>query len=317
MNSFLNGVLPKKWELYKTSQFLIRVDMKIYLAKYRGFCSGVKRSIRLAQKAREEISGPINILNEIVHNSSVIEKLESQGLGRIHELEDADEGTLIISAHGVPPEVITKAQAKGLNVIDTTCPLVKLIHRTAKSLISDGYEVVLFGDSGHDEVKGIQGVDPDNIHLLVSANDINRLPDFDGPVAFISQSTQSYDDFLNAADMMKKRFNNCLVKNTICKATIRRQEAVKQLASFVGLVVVIGSSNSANSRRLFKIAENMGIKSYLFDKVQEFDPKWLEGIENIGITAGASTPEALVDEVLKKIMEQAEERGISTELVEV
>lgn len=291
--------------------------MKIYLAKYRGFCNGVKRSIRLAQKTREEISGTINILNEIVHNSSVIERLESRGLGRIRDLEDAKEGTLIISAHGVPRQVIKKAQSLGLNVIDTTCPLVKLIHRTAKSLIDDGYVVVLFGDSGHDEVRGIQGVDPDNIHLLVSTNDIDRLPDFDRPVAFISQSTQSYEDFINAADKMKKRFNSCLIKNTICKATIRRQEAMKQLASFVDLVFVIGSSNSANSRRLVQIAEKLGTKSHLIDKAEEFDPKWLEGIENIGITAGASTPETLVDEVLKKIMEQAESKGILAKLVEV
>lgn len=291
--------------------------MKIYLAKHRGFCAGVKRSIRLAQKAREELNGTINILNEIVHNSSVIKKFESRGLGRIYDLKDAKEGTLIISAHGVSPGVIEKALSLDLNVIDTTCPLVKLIHRTTENFISDGYMVVLYGDSGHDEVKGIQGIDSERVHLLVSANDINKLPDFDRPVAFISQSTRSYEDFQKTAAKMKKRFKDLLIKNTICNTTIKRQQAVKQLASLAELLLVIGSPNSANSRRLAQISESLGTKSHLLDNAEKLNPRWLDGIKNLGLTAGASTPESQVDEILKKIVEYARKNGMSTELIEV
>jgi 4-hydroxy-3-methylbut-2-enyl diphosphate reductase len=259
----------------------------------------------LAKEARTQTAEPINILNEIIHNASVVNELQGLGMPSVKKIDDVKTGTLIISAHGVTPQELDYAKAKGLNVIDTTCPLVKYIHRTAKDYIAKDYIVVLFGDPGHDEVKGIVGIAPDSIWVVDQIEDINKLPEFKKSVAFISQSTRSLDDFQQATEKMKNRFPSIMVKNTICKPSMDRQKSIRQLAPLVELVIVVGSENSANSQRLASIAKSLGTQSYLIDNAGEVKAEWFDGIEKIGLTAGASTPDYLVDEVMKKLNEIA------------
>jgi 4-hydroxy-3-methylbut-2-enyl diphosphate reductase len=291
--------------------------MKIYLAKHRGFCMGVKRSIRMAQNARSKVPGPVHILNDIVHNKTVVQELEQAGLGRVKSIEEAVAGTLIISAHGVSPKIIINAKAIGLSVIDSTCPLVKHIHRTTRNFINKGFAVILFGDPGHDEVKGIAGIDKQNITVLDKSEDIPTLPAFDRPVAFISQSTRATEKFEEAAELLKKRYPQIEINNTICKPTLDRQSSIKQLAPMVELVIVVGSPTSANSQRLAQIAQDLGTKAYLIDKADELDESWFDGIAKIGITAGASTPDLLIDDVIKRVTEIAANNNQVAELVEV
>jgi 4-hydroxy-3-methylbut-2-en-1-yl diphosphate reductase len=291
--------------------------MKIYLAKHRGFCMGVKRSIRMAQNARAQVTGPVHILNDIVHNKTVVQELEQIGLGRVKSIDEAESGTIIISAHGVPPKIIADAKARGLNVIDSTCPLVKHIHRVAREFIKNGYAVILFGDPGHDEVKGIAGIDKQNIIVLDKSEDIPNLPEFNRPVAFISQSTRSTEKFEEAAELLKKRYGQIEIKNTICMPTLDRQSSIKQLAPMVELVIVVGSPTSANSQRLAQIAHGLGTKAYLIDNALELDESWFDNIARVGITAGASTPDLLIDDVIKRVTHIASSNNQEAELVEV
>jgi len=291
--------------------------MKIILAKDRGFCSGVKRSIRLAEKALGEISGPVYILNDIVHNKSVIDNLKQKGLIGVDDANKVETGTLIISAHGVPHNVIAEAKVRGLDVIDTTCPLVYRIHKAAKELSDSGYAVILYGDPCHDEVKGIKAVDPANIHVLDLIDDIYNLPQFSKPIAFISQSTRSIDGFDKAAEKLRQRYESVKVENTICRATRLRQESIHRLAQQVEMVIVIGSKTSANSNRLVDAAVSHGVKTYLIDNAAELNFNWLEGIEKLGITSGASTPELLVYEVIGIIKAWFKNESIPTEVTQL
>jgi len=289
--------------------------MKIILAKDRGFCSGVKRSIRLAEKALAEIPGPIHILNDIVHNKSVIDSLKQKGFIRVDDANKVKSGTLIISAHGVPHNVIAKAKVRGLDVIDTTCPLVYRIHDTARKFVEEGYEVILYGDPDHDEVKGIRAVAPNNIHVLNSNDDIAKLPQFDKLVAFISQSTRSVDGFEKTAEELRKVYPTLRVENTICRATRLRQESIHKLAQQVDLVIVVGSKTSANSNRLVDAAVSYDVKAYLIDNAGELDLAWLDKIDRLGITSGASTPDYLVEDLIAKIKGYAQARGIELEIM--
>ena len=291
--------------------------MKIILAKDRGFCSGVKRSIRLAEKALAEISGPIYILNDIVHNRSVIDDLKQKGLIRVDDANKVETGTLVISAHGVSHNVIAEAKVWGLDVIDTTCPLVYRIHKAARELSDNGYAVILFGDPDHDEVKGIKAVAPDNIHVFDSIDDIDDLPEFNKPIAFISQSTRLVDEFDQASEKFRKRYGTVKVENTICRATRLRQQSIHKLAQQVDLVIVIGSKTSANSNRLAEAAANYGIKAYLIDNADELNTAWLDSIDKLGIISGASTPEYLVNDVLAKIKQHAQAEAIEVEIAEL
>ncbi|NLI15934.1 MAG: 4-hydroxy-3-methylbut-2-enyl diphosphate reductase [candidate division Zixibacteria bacterium] len=290
--------------------------MKIYLAKYRGFCPGVRRAIRIAKQTRENKLGPVTILREVVHNAAVVNELEKAGLPKADNIESVKSGTLIISAHGIAQSEITRAESLGLSVVDATCPLVKHIHRTAREYVDKGYAVLLFGDPGHDEVKGIVGVAPDKIWVVDKIDDIAALPQFNQPVALISQSTRSLESFESAAIELQKRFENIAVTNTICRPTIDRQKSIKELAAKAQLIIVVGSKNSANSRRLTEIGGSMGAKSFLVDNASEIVPFWFANVEMVGVTAGASTPEYLVDEVINKITEIAANRGQQVEISE-
>lgn len=290
--------------------------MIVYLAKYRGFCPGVKRAIRIAEQTRDNTIGPVMILREVVHNAAVVRNLEQAGLPKIDSIESAPGGTLIISAHGVADSEIARAKSLGLSVVDATCPLVKHIHRIAKEYIDRGYAVVLFGDPGHDEVKGIVGVAPDMIWVVDKISDIASLPQFDKPVALISQSTRTVESFEKAAIELHKRFGKIAVTNTICRPTIDRQKSIKKLAAKAQLIIVVGSKNSANSKRLAEIGGSLGAKSYLINNASEIVPAWFDKIDIVGMTAGASTPEYLVNETIKRISKIADSRGQQVEISE-
>lgn len=285
-------------------------SLNIFLAKARGFCMGVERSIGMAEKAREEIAGNITILNEIVHNNSVVTDLENKGIGRTTDLNEVKNGTLIISAHGVAPSVIEKAREMGLNVIDSTCPLVTVIHKAAEYFIKRDYTVLIHGDPNHDEMKGVKGRDRGKIHVIREITNAEDLPDVEGKVALISQSTQSLELFEKAAEIVSKKYKEVKIRNTICDATRKHQAAILELAPKVDLVLVVGSQTSANSKRLVSISKRTGTETYLIDRAGELKPQWFSGIENIGITAGASTPDHIVKEVVEGIKKIAAESGI-------
>jgi len=291
--------------------------MKLYLAKHRGFCSGVKRSIRMAQKVLDHASEPVHILNDIVHNQTVIDELKNAGLISVRDINEVNDGTILFSAHGVPKSIEDKAGSLGLNAIDTTCPLVKKIHKTARDFIVTGHEVILFGDPEHDEVKGIRGVGTEHIHVIKTENEISELPDFKKPVALIAQSTSSVNQFNKIAGILRNRFTSIKVSDTICRATRLRQESIHRLAELVDIVIVIGSPSSANSNRLAEIARSYDKKSYLIDSAAELRLRWLIGVEKIGITSGASTPDFLVQELLNGIQHYFREKLIPVELFEV
>ncbi|UCC80026.1 MAG: 4-hydroxy-3-methylbut-2-enyl diphosphate reductase [Candidatus Zixiibacteriota bacterium] len=284
--------------------------LNIYLARARGFCMGVERSISMAEKAREEIEGDITILNEIVHNNSVVAELERKGIARTTNLDDIKNGTLIISAHGVAPSVIEKARKIGLNVIDSTCPLVKVIHKSADYFINRNFTVLVHGDPNHDEMKGVKGRNPEKVHVIKEITKPEDLPDIDGKVALISQSTQSLELFEKAAELVRQKYPEAKIKNTICDATRKHQAAIIELAPRVDLVLVVGSQTSANSKRLVSISKKTGTETYLIDSAEELEPEWFSGIENVGITAGASTPDKIISQVVERIKDIAADKGV-------
>lgn len=279
--------------------------MNIYLARARGFCMGVERSISMAKDAREKLTGDITILNEIVHNNSVVADLDEMGINRTRNLDKVNSGTLIISAHGVAPSVVQSAKDKELNIIDSTCPLVTVLHKAADYFIKKGYTVVVFGDPDHDEMKGVKGHNPEKIIVLEKIASLEDLPDIDGNVALISQSTQSMELFEKAAELVGEKYREVKIKNTICSATRKHQTAVIDLASRTDLMIVVGSQTSANSQRLAQISKRLGTPAYLIDDYSEIDPIWLKGVRNIGITAGASTPDWAIVQVVDRIRELA------------
>ena len=283
--------------------------MNIHLAKARGFCMGVERSISMAEEARGNIDGEITILNEIVHNNSVVMELEKKGIGRTGNLESVQSGTLIISAHGVAPSVIGDAKNRGLNVVDSTCPLVTVLHKAADYFIKRDYTVIVFGDGDHDEMKGVRGHNPEKIIVLKKIDSLEDLPEIDGKVAFISQSTQSMEFFEKAAALVQQKYKEVRVKNTICDATRQRQTSILDLAPRMDLMIVVGSQTSANSQRLAQISQKSGTPAYLIDNAAEIKPNWLIDVENLGITAGASTPDWVVMEVVETIKKLAHESG--------
>jgi len=283
--------------------------MNIHLAKARGFCMGVERSISMAEEARTKIEGDITILNEIVHNNSVVSDLEQKGIGRTGDLERVQAGTLIISAHGVAPTVIEQAVQKGLNVIDSTCPLVTVLHKAADYFIKRDYTVIVFGNERHDEMIGVKGHNPDKIIVLKKIDSLDDLPEIDGKVAFISQSTQAMEDFERAARHVEAKYKDVRIKNTICDATRQRQTSILDLAPRMDLMIVVGSQTSANSQRLAQISQKSGTPAYLIDNAAEIKSWWIDGVENLGITAGASTPDWVVMEVVETIKRLASSNG--------
>jgi 4-hydroxy-3-methylbut-2-enyl diphosphate reductase len=280
------------------------VNKKVVLASPRGFCAGVVRAIDIVNLALEVYGQPIYVRREIVHNKFVVNELHEKGIVFVNELDEVPiGGRVIFSAHGVSPEVSAAANARNLQVIDATCPLVTKVHREAIKYAHSGYAIILIGHSEHDEVIGTLGEAPDSITVLDPKDDIEalRIPDPE-KVVYLTQTTLSLDDTRHIVDKLRRRFPNVKAPGSenICYATQNRQSAVLELSRKckAGLILVVGSANSSNSQRLVEVAHSAGTPAYLIDDIQDIQKSWLERVHVIGLTAGASAPEWLVDRVL-------------------
>jgi 4-hydroxy-3-methylbut-2-enyl diphosphate reductase len=275
---------------------------KLILAKPRGFCAGVDRAIDVVKIALDLYEEPVYVRREIVHNRHVVEELRQKGAMFVDELDEVPNGAIaIFSAHGVSPEVWAQAESRGLKVIDATCPLVTKVHNEAIRFAQQGRTIILVGHEGHDEVIGTMGEAPDAITLIGSEEQVADLnvPD-PSKVAVITQTTLSVDETTGIVEALKRKFPHIAFppSEDICYATTNRQTALKELAAQVDLILALGSQNSSNSKRLIEVAQGVGVKSYLIDDVSEIKPEWLEGARVIGVTAGASAPEHLVQGVV-------------------
>jgi|RhiMetdeSRZDD1v2_1073273.scaffolds.fasta_scaffold93829_4 4-hydroxy-3-methylbut-2-enyl diphosphate reductase len=275
---------------------------EIVLAGPRGFCAGVERAIEVVERALEVVGGPIYVRREIVHNRHVVEALRDKGAIFVEELDEVPAGaTVIFSAHGIAPAVRAEAKSRGLRVIDATCPLVTKVHVEAQRYAREGYTIVLVGHEDHDEVIGTTGEAPQRIVVIDSVEEAEELEVEDpNKVAYLTQTTLSVDDTRAIIEVLRRRFPKIVgpSKDDICYATQNRQAAVKKLATEVDLVLVLGAANSSNANRLREVAEAVGTRAHLINDVQDIKPEWLDGIGRVGVTAGASTPEFLVREVV-------------------
>lgn len=273
------------------------------LAKPRGFCAGVERAIDVVNLALELYQPPVYVRKQIVHNRYVIETLSKKGAVFVEEVDEVPEGALVIvSAHGVSPDVFQKARQKHLNVIDATCPLVTKVHSEVKRFARDRLSIILIGHEGHDEVIGTMGELPGRIQLVSTVEQAEQVQVLDSEkVAVTTQTTLSVDDARAILDVLKRRFPGLVTPSSddICYATQNRQAAVKLIAEQADVVLVVGSDNSSNSERLREVAEASGARSYLIDNVSEIQDEWFEGVKAVGITAGASAPEKLVRDVVE------------------
>jgi 4-hydroxy-3-methylbut-2-enyl diphosphate reductase len=275
---------------------------RILLLKPRGFCAGVVRAIDIVQIALDTFGAPIYVRKEIVHNSYVVNDLAQKGAIFVNELDEVPSGARVIySAHGVSPAVRERAKERGLKVIDATCPLVTKVHIEAIKFAKQGYSLVLVGHRDHEEVEGTQGEAPDVTQVVSTVEEVAALvvPD-PNKVAYLTQTTLSLDEARYMIEALRKKFPNIAGPHAqdICYATENRQTAVKNVAHGADLVLVVGSRNSSNSNRLVEVSQNIGTHSYLIDKAEDIKPDWLEGVNTVAITAGASAPEILVQEVM-------------------
>ena len=275
---------------------------RILLAAPRGYCAGVDRAVQAVEQALEIHGAPVYVRKEIVHNKHVVKQLASRGAIFVEEETEVPEGEVVVfSAHGVAPTVQENAKARQLQTIDATCPLVTKVHVEARKFAQQGYTIVLVGHEHHEEVEGTTGEAPDNIVLVQSAEEVDNL-ELDDPdhVAYITQTTLSLDETSGIIERLKEKFPKIVgpKSDDICYATTNRQIAVKELAGECELVLVIGSANSSNSNRLVEVARECGAKSYLIDNSLQVEEEWLEGVETLGITSGASAPEELVEQLV-------------------
>jgi 4-hydroxy-3-methylbut-2-en-1-yl diphosphate reductase len=283
------------------------MDKEVLLAQPRGFCAGVDRAIEIVERALAEFGAPIYVRHEIVHNAYVVDDLRRKGAIFIEELDDVPAGnTVIFSAHGVSKAVQAEAEARGLRVFDATCPLVTKVHAEVAKMRREGREIIMIGHDGHPEVEGTMGQAEEGMHLVETAADVDALqvgnPDM---LAYVSQTTLSVDDTAEVIAALKRKFPNIAEpkKGDICYATTNRQAAVKFMAPQVDLVLVVGSPNSSNSNRLREVAEKKGTLAYMIDNAAQIDPSWIAGRDRIGVTAGASAPEVLVQAVMDRLKE--------------
>ena len=277
--------------------------MQVLLAQPRGFCAGVTRAIAIVERALKLYGSPIYVRHEIVHNRTVVQKLRDQGAVFVDEVSEVPDGaTLIFSAHGVSKAVQCEAQGRNLRIFDATCPLVTKVHREVMRMREAGKTIIMIGHAGHPEVEGTMGQVEDGMLLVESPEAAAALPaDLNStPLAYVSQTTLSVDDARSVIDVLKRRFPSIVEpkKSDVCYATQNRQDAVKKLAREVDLILVIGSVSSSNSNRLREVGEREGAKAHVVDSAQHLDNAWFEGVERVGITAGASAPEFLVQGVL-------------------
>ncbi len=275
------------------------------MIKPRGFCAGVERAIRVVELALEQYGPPIYVRKEIVHNSHVVSRLRACGAVFIDELDDVPAGAIaILSAHGSPPEVYRQAGERRLRLIDATCPLVTKVHKEVHRYIRDGYRIVFIGHAGHDEVVGTMGQAPDQTVLVESVADAEGLQLHpDQPGVILTQTTLSQDDTHDIVSTLRARFPRLEMppSDDICYATQNRQNAVKQSAAQLDLLLVIGSNNSSNSQRLTEVARGRGVPAYLIDGPEFIEPRWLDGVDCVGVTSGASAPEDVVQRVVERL----------------
>ncbi len=277
-------------------------ERKIFLLKPRGFCAGVVRAIDVVRIALDTYGAPIFVRKEIVHNKHVVDDLRAAGAIFVEELSEVPPGArAVFSAHGVSPAVRAEAKERALKVIDATCPLVTKVHLEAVKFARQGYTIILIGHKDHDEVIGTLGEAPERTILVSTVEDVDALEVSDpARMAYLTQTTLSLDETRDIVARLKERFP--LIQGPpaqdICYATENRQMAVKAVAPFCQLLLVVGSQNSSNSKRLVEVCANAGVNSYLVDDATDVEPAWLEGIQNVGVTAGASAPENLVEDLL-------------------
>ena len=276
--------------------------MKILIAKHAGFCEGVERAYRIALK-QSKAGQPVYMLGNLVHNLQVVENLKKSGIKIVKNLSEIPKGTagtLLISAHGVSPQIINEAKGLGLAVVDTTCAWVKKAQKLAHELANQGYFVVIIGDEGHPEVKGLKGWAGSNSIVIPSPNKANQLPAKE-KLGVISQTTQSEKNFEEIVNALKTKAKNLKIHKTICGATAKRQNAAINIANNVALMLVIGDQKSANTKRLTELCKNTGTETHQIQTAEELDPTWIKNKEKVGVTAGASTPDWVIQEVLNKI----------------
>ena len=283
------------------------MSSEILLAQPRGFCAGVDRAIEIVERALLQFGAPIYVRHEIVHNAYVVEDLRNKGAIFIEDLDDVPAGnTLVFSAHGVSKAVRAEAESRGLIIFDATCPLVTKVHVEVAKMRRQGCEIIMIGHDGHPEVEGTMGQTNEGMYLVETVADVAALevqhPD---QLAYVSQTTLSVDDTADIIAAIKQKYPNVIEpkKGDICYATTNRQEAVKFMAPQVEVVIVVGSPNSSNSNRLREVAEKKGTPAYMVDNASQIDPQWLVGKLRIGVTAGASAPEVLVQAVIDRLKE--------------
>ena len=289
--------------------------MKILLANPRGFCAGVERAIAIVERALEKFGAPIYVRHEVVHNRYVVDGLKAKGAVFVEDLDEVPDGaTVVFSAHGVPQSVRIEAEKRGLNVFDATCPLVTKVHLEVARLHKQGYEIVMIGHRGHPEVEGTMGQATGTMYLVENVDDVAKLKVPNGtqsvgtggtaPLAYVTQTTLSVDDARTIVHALIARFPNIVGprKDDICYATQNRQDAVKAMAGKVDVVIVVGSKNSSNSNRLREVAAIGSIPAYLVDGADQIDAAWLAANARVGVTAGASAPEVLVNGVVERIL---------------
>jgi 4-hydroxy-3-methylbut-2-en-1-yl diphosphate reductase len=279
--------------------------MDVVLANPRGFCAGVERAIETVERALELYGAPIYVRHEIVHNKYVVDDLRAKGAVFVEELDEVPTGaTVIFSAHGVSKQVRADAQRRGLKVFDATCPLVTKVHVEVMRMLRAGHEVVMIGHRGHPETEGTMGQTTRGMHLVETVGDVAQLkvaaPD---KLAYVTQTTLSIDDAKAIVAALKERFPEIRgpKKDDICYATQNRQDAVKFMAPQCEVVIVVGSPNSSNSNRLREVAQNMGAQAYMVDRAADLRPEWIAGKRRVGVTAGASAPQVLVDELIARL----------------
>lgn len=281
--------------------------MNIILAQPRGFCAGVVRAVEIVERALERYPAPIYVLHEIVHNRHVVDGLRARGAIFVETLEDVPAGAVcIFSAHGVASSVVTNAQQRQLNIIDATCPLVTKVHTQAQRYVEQGYELIIIGHRGHPEVEGTRGCVTGTVHVLSTVAEAQVLTVTNPEkLAYVTQTTLSIDDTRGVIDALLQRFPKICgpALSDICYATQNRQNAVRQLSNQIDVLIVVGAHNSSNSNRLREVGKHSGVAAYLIENASDLQTEWFHGAQHIGITAGASTPEVLITEVLQRLQD--------------
>ena len=272
----------------------------IEVARYAGVCYGVERALGMAEKAAGEARKPVNTLGPLIHNPLVVNDLERIGVGTASNVSEVEEGTLIIRAHGVVPSVVEDARARGLDVLDATCPYVKKVHNAAERLVREGYQLIVVGESGHPEVEGIMGHAGDDAHVVSVPGDLDAI-DLSRKVGVVVQTTQTSGALADVVAELSKRTMDLRVINTICSATQERQDSAAELARRVDAMIVVGGKNSGNTRRLAEICTAACPKTHHIEDASEIEAAWFDGVSHIGVTAGASTPASHIERALVRM----------------